>query len=226
MRLIYEKMATDDITECMFTVGSIVSCVTCFDHNIEGEVIAFDYTKRVLILKSNSSDGKTNTNDVNCLNLDYVKDVSVKREVKREEVVNTMLPQINTSKVEERYHRAVEERRQLTEAFNAGISSDGIKLWMTLNKSLRDLGVVWEDDNIVIDKSIRIEPPFKADNCVSFKNRGSPDGSVKQIRKLVDKFWSDQKNVGNANKGGAAQPVAKSPNNVQPTDKPPFNNKG
>ena len=93
----------------------------------------------------------------------------------------------------------------MTDAFNAGISSEGIKLWMTLNKrfvfeyqfnrefdpivycfrSLRDLGVVWEDDNIVIDKSVRIEPPFKADNCVGLKSRGSPDGSVKQIRKLV-----------------------------------------
>ena len=54
MRLIYEKMATDDITECMFTVGSLVSCVTCFDVNIEGEVIAFDYTKRLLILSESS----------------------------------------------------------------------------------------------------------------------------------------------------------------------------
>jgi len=225
MRLIYEKMASDDITECMFTVGSLVSCVTCFDANIEGEVIAFDYTKRLLVLKSNSTDGKANLNDITCLNLDCVKDISVKREVKREDVVNnlTQLPQINTAKVEDRYRRAVDERRRLTEAFNAGISSDGIKLWMTLNKSLRDLGVVWEAENIVIDNSIRVEPPYKSDNCFSVKNRGSPDGSVKQIKKLVDKFWSDQKN---ASKGGAAQPVVKSANNVQPTDKPPFNNKG
>ena len=54
MRLIYEKMATDDITECMFTVGSLVSCVTCFDVSVEGEVIAFDYTKRLLILSESS----------------------------------------------------------------------------------------------------------------------------------------------------------------------------
>ena len=51
MRLIYEQMATtDDITDCMFTVGSLVSCVTCFDTTVEGEVIAFDYNKRLLIL--------------------------------------------------------------------------------------------------------------------------------------------------------------------------------
>jgi len=110
-------MATDDITECMFTVGSIVSCLTCFDVKIEGEVIAFDYTKRLLVLseslpfiwssiyscshslESNSSDGNKNLNDVNWINLEFVKDIQIKKEVKREDVVNTQLPQINTQKV-------------------------------------------------------------------------------------------------------------------------------
>ena len=63
-----------------------------------------------------------------------MKDVSVKREVKREDVVTTQLPQINTSKVEDRYQRAVEERKKLSDAFNSGVNADGIKLWLTLNK--------------------------------------------------------------------------------------------
>jgi hypothetical protein len=49
-----EMMATDDMTECMFTVGSIVSCLTCFDTRIEGEVIAFDYSKKLLVLSMSS----------------------------------------------------------------------------------------------------------------------------------------------------------------------------
>ena len=51
--------------------------------------------------------------------------------------------------------------------------------------SLRDLGVVWDADSIVIDNSVRIVPPYKTDNCVGIKSRGSPDGSVKQIKRLV-----------------------------------------
>jgi len=195
MRLIYEQMATnDDITaDCMFTVGSLVSCVTCFDTTVEGEVIAFDYTKRLLILKCTPTDGVSNHSDINCLNLEYVKDVTVKREVKREDVVNTQLPQINTTKVQDRYNRAVDERKRLVDAFNSGVDPDGIKLWLTLNKSLRDLGVVWEADSIIIDNSVRIVPPYKVDNCLAVKARGSPDGSVKQIKRLVDKYWADQK---------------------------------
>lgn len=33
-----------------FTVGSIVSCTTCFDQNIEGEVLSFDQQTKMLIL--------------------------------------------------------------------------------------------------------------------------------------------------------------------------------
>ena len=44
------NMADDIMTECMFTVGSCVSIITCFNETIEGEVIAFDYNKKLLIL--------------------------------------------------------------------------------------------------------------------------------------------------------------------------------
>lgn len=33
-----------------FTIGSTVSCTTCFDQNIEGEVLAFDQNTKMLIL--------------------------------------------------------------------------------------------------------------------------------------------------------------------------------
>lgn len=33
-----------------FTIGSTVSCTTCFNQNIEGEVLAFDHQTKMLIL--------------------------------------------------------------------------------------------------------------------------------------------------------------------------------
>jgi len=239
-------MASDDITECMFTVGSLVSCLTCYDVRIDGEVIAFDYTKRLLVLKSNSSDGNQNHNDIHCLNLESVKDVTVKKEVKREDVDNTQLPQINTSKVEDRCRRAVDERRRLTDAYNAGASAEGIKLWLQLTKTMsRDLVVSWEADSIIVDSSVRIAPPYKVDNCLPIKTRtNSPQNSLNYTKKLVEKFWNDQKLVSSTAKPvpsmatviqsnataptatAQGQPMAnKSVNNsIQPTDKPPFNN--
>ena len=107
-----------------------------------------------------------------------------------------------------------------------------IENWIfLLSDSLGDLGVIWEAKNIIIDNCVRISPPYQSDNCEGSKSRGSPDQMVKQMKKLVEKFWSDQKSAANNNTnavvvvgGGAGTPVAKSPNSVQPTDKPPFNN--
>ncbi|XP_054156757.1 protein LSM12-like [Oppia nitens] len=249
--------AAEDITDCMFTVGSIVSCLTCYDQRVDGEVIAFDYTKRLLILKSNSTDGNVNHNDIHCLNLESVKDVTVKNEVKREDVVNTQLPQINTSKVDDRCRRAIDERRRLTDAFKAGASADGIKLWLQLTKTMsRDVVISWDGDNIIVDHSVRIVSPYKVDNCTQLKSRGNgPQTSLNFTKRLVEKFWNDQKlnatvaakqqptttttssggqTVNATAASGPTSPpsqsstVNKSATNsaVQPTDKPPFNNKG
>lgn len=42
--------AMADDADHMFVAGSVVSCTTCYKEVIEGEVIAFDYHKRILIL--------------------------------------------------------------------------------------------------------------------------------------------------------------------------------
>jgi len=219
MRLINSEIMADDITECMFTVGSIVNCVTCFDNQIEGEVIAFDYQKRLLIIKSNSSSGQNSLNDVNWINLDFVKDINIKKEVKRDDVINTQLPQLDTQRVERRAREAVEERKKLTEAFNSGVTPDGVKLYLTLSKTLNIQGVkvIWDSENIIVANCVKINPPYKVENCISIKQHsGSPPESVIFAKKLVEKYWNDQQ----------IQNAPKNTNSVQPTDKPPLNNKG
>lgn len=37
------------VSEC-FSIGSTVACTTCFNQNIEGEVLAFDPLTKMLIL--------------------------------------------------------------------------------------------------------------------------------------------------------------------------------
>lgn len=39
------------VSEC-FSIGSIVACTTCFKQNIEGEVVAFDPSTKMLILST------------------------------------------------------------------------------------------------------------------------------------------------------------------------------
>lgn len=44
-----------DDADNVFVASSIVNCVTCYGETIEGEVIAFDYQKRILILSKSIS---------------------------------------------------------------------------------------------------------------------------------------------------------------------------
>ena len=83
----------------VFTPGSIISCITCFDHKYEGEVVAFDYERRLLIIKSQSS-ANPNHHNVHVLNLNFVQDktIEIKKEVKKESVPQNN-SHINTHKV-------------------------------------------------------------------------------------------------------------------------------
>ena len=76
------KMATD---LDFFNVGTTVSCRTCLDKEVEGEVLAFDSATRMLILKSEATSGRPSLNDVHMLNLDYVSNVKIKKGVRRGE---------------------------------------------------------------------------------------------------------------------------------------------
>jgi len=208
---------TDDIgTECVFTTGSCVSCVTCFDETIEGEVIAFDYQKRLLILKCATSNGTGN--DVHWINLDFVKDVNIKKEVKREDVIAAQMPPININKVEQRAKAAVDERKKLAEAVNSGVGQDGIRIYLNISKTLTGK-VSWDGDNIVVMNTVKIHPPYKTDNIrsVSYHGSGSPPESVKYVKKMVEKYWNDQK---------VQSAPQKTPNSVASSDKPSLNNKG
>lgn len=68
------------VADC-FTIGSTVACKTCYNEDIEGEVLAFDPQTKMLILKCPSSNGKSELNDVNIVNLSLVSDVQIKKEV-------------------------------------------------------------------------------------------------------------------------------------------------
>lgn len=92
------KDLTDDFT-IGFTPGSLVSCVTIFEENYEGEVVAFDFDRRLLIIKSPSAVNPHHHN-VHVLNLNFVANntVTIKKEAKKESVPQNNT-QINVQKV-------------------------------------------------------------------------------------------------------------------------------
>lgn len=97
------------VSDC-FTIGSIVATRTCYNEDIEGEVLAFDPQTKMLILKCPSSSGNPKRHDVNIVNLSLVSDVQIKKEV-------TVVPEpprsINLHRLNTRVRNAIENKKRL-----------------------------------------------------------------------------------------------------------------
>lgn len=82
------KMSNDDSSvEMLFTPGSVISVTTGLNQSLTGEVLAFDYERKVIIIKLNQSN-KPGHCDVHMVNLNTVTDVSMVKEVKPNNVQN------------------------------------------------------------------------------------------------------------------------------------------
>jgi len=175
--------------ESMFSIGSIVMVETGYDHSFEGEVIAFDYKYKILLLKCTAMSGNTMRNDIHFVNLECAKNVKIKKEAKRKEQSN--FPSIEIEKVEQRKNTAIDERNRLVKAFDAGIKEDGLKLYLHLSKTLK---TTFEGKNIIVMNDVVISAPYKVENCtvISSSSEKKGESAVNYVKQLVEKFWSDQ----------------------------------
>ncbi|KAL3250132.1 hypothetical protein MRX96_055730 [Rhipicephalus microplus] len=163
--------AMADGPEC-FSLGSVVCCKTCYDQVIEGEVLAFDQQTKALMLKCASSSGKANVSDIRMVNLNFVSELTVKKEAGSSQL--TPPQPLNTEK-------------RLAAAISAGVSHDGIRLFLAIRKTIDD--VTWQGKNIIVMNQVTIVPPYRPENC---KGKSDSDASVLHVRKIVEKHLRDQ----------------------------------
>lgn len=165
-----------------FNIGSVVSCRTCFQKEIEGEVLAFDSQTKILILKCPATNGRSNLCDVNFINLNTVSDVQVVKEA------NSVPPPPHSLSVQRLNHRLrnnVDEKRRLISALQSGVSPEGQNLYLTITKTIRE--VKWDGPDIIVFDEIKIVPPYKLENII-----GNADSKAyNHIRKMVEKFMKD-----------------------------------
>ncbi|XP_069490437.1 protein LSM12 isoform X1 [Ambystoma mexicanum] len=164
-----------------FSVGSQVSCRTCQEQRLQGEVVAFDYQSKMLALKCPSSSGKANHADILLLNLQYVSDIQVLTD--RTETPPP-LASLNITKLAARAKTEKEEKMSQAYAISAGVSVDGQQLFQTIHKTIKD--VKWQEKNIVVLEEVVISPPYQVDNC-----KGKEGSSLNHVRKIVEKHFRD-----------------------------------
>uniref|UniRef100_A0A336MVA8 CSON006466 protein n=1 Tax=Culicoides sonorensis TaxID=179676 RepID=A0A336MVA8_CULSO len=147
------------VSEC-FSIGSTVSCTTCFNQEILGEVMAFDQQTKMLILKCATDTVDSTLKDVYFVNIAFCSNVQVQKEAQTPPDVP---PSLNLNRLSTRVRNKVEEKKRLVSALTAGVSPEGQKLYLAITKTIRDQ-VTWDGPNIVINQDVVISPPYNVEN--------------------------------------------------------------
>ena len=159
-----------------------MSCRTCLDKDIEGEVVAYDAATKMLIVKSDASSGRPSLNNIHMLNLSFVSKVEVKKDSGSERPPE---PQsLNISRLNMRAREQIDKKKKLVNALKAGVSPDGQRLFMAINKTIDEVN--WDREEIVVMKNVRITPPYTPE-CV----KGDAAAS-NHVRKIVEKHLKDR----------------------------------
>ncbi|XP_023691144.1 protein LSM12 homolog A-like [Paramormyrops kingsleyae] len=164
-----------------FSVGSNVSCLTCLGQQLQGEVVAFDYQSKMLILKCAPSSGKPNLSDIVLINLACVSEVDI---INDRSETPPPLASLNINKLSIRARTEKEDKLSLAYAVSAGVSVDGQQLFQTIHKTIKDCK--WQERNIIVMDDVVISPPYQAENC-----KGKEGSALSHVRKIVEKHFKD-----------------------------------
>lgn len=189
-----------------FTVGSIVTCKSCYNQKFEGEVVAFDPHSKMLILRSTPTNGKPNVNDIHMVNLAYASEVEMKKEATSSP---PPLQPLNVQRLTTRSKHQLEEKMRLLNAMAAGVSPEGQQLFLAITKTIDE--VTWNGPNIVVMNQVTISPPYKPENC---KGNNDSQQAITHVRKIVEKHIKDQQVV--ASEQASSVPNASSVPQQQP----------
>nr|CAG4635122.1 EOG090X0FOW [Alona affinis] len=179
-----------------FSVGSLVSCKTCHNQIIEGEVLAFDQPTKMLILKSPSSCGRPCINDAHVVNLGQVSDVQVKREATSSPPPH---PVQNVERLKKRVKLEVERKQHMITALESGVTPEGLKLFSAVKRTIDD--ITWEGKNIRVMEYVTITPPYLPENV-----QGSMEKAVTHVKKIVEKHLKDQSDTKGSNSENNSSP--------------------
>ncbi|XP_045170510.1 protein LSM12-like [Mercenaria mercenaria] len=167
-----------------FSIGSIVSCTTCYQQKIQGEVMAFDLGTKMLAIKCQPSSGKHSVHDVKLVNLSYVSDVKVLKEADRD-TSPPPLSNLNSQKINARLRQNIEDKKRQVNYIGVGVTPEGQKVFNAIVKTITD--VKWDRQNIVVFEEVTIRPPYGLDDCKGKEGCRT----LEHVKKIVQKHLKD-----------------------------------
>ncbi|XP_052257583.1 protein LSM12-like [Dreissena polymorpha] len=186
-----------------FTIGSIITCTTCYQQKVQGEVLAFDLQTKMLAIKCTPASGKHSVHDVKLFNLAYVSDVQVIKEADKD----TSPPPVSTlnlGKISNRLRSNIEEKKTASQLHWSRSLSRGpaVVQYNCLNNHRQSVG--WS--YIVVMDEVTIRPPYNLESCHGKEGSKALD----HVKKIVQKFIREygQQKAGETRKSHSPSPAA------------------
>ncbi|TDG50379.1 hypothetical protein AWZ03_003284 [Drosophila navojoa] len=162
-----------------FPIGTQLHVETCFGDTIIGEVVTYEHSVKMLILRSPNKDSQT------IVNLDFCKNLEIIREAKAAETLSEQPTRLNLTRLDQRLRQTVEQREQLLRSRNENATPRGIQLYNVLSKHFGNSELSWKQNDIMVLQQVTIAPPYRT--CDVSSKKPLPK-LVSYVQRLVDKF--------------------------------------
>ncbi|XP_001640994.2 protein LSM12 homolog A isoform X2 [Nematostella vectensis] len=164
--------------------GSLVACVTRFGEKIEGEVVAFDYASKFIVIKTptETKGARKGNQDVRMLNMTCLQKFNI---IDMGSATQNPLPPLDLDKIDKRIKANKLEKSQAIGRVGVGVTPEGQKLFDTIAKTFSEIS--WKDKDIVVMDRVTIVPPYKVGNM-----SGHDERSFTYIKEIVKKHYEQQ----------------------------------
>ncbi|XP_074659259.1 protein LSM12 homolog A-like [Tubulanus polymorphus] len=179
--------------EDYFQIGSFISCTTCHEQELKGEVVAFDYPTKMVVLKQPPTNERNGLNDVRFINVSLVKHISL---IKPAQGSPEVLSHLNLSKLTNRLKQNLDDKRRQLEYIGVDVPPEGQRVFNAITKTIKE--VRWQEKNIIVLDQVTITPPYTIDCCKCREDSPNRSQTLVQkqkaldhVKKIVEKYFRE-----------------------------------
>ncbi|KAH9550087.1 hypothetical protein CY35_10G054700 [Sphagnum magellanicum] len=156
-----------------YVVGCRLAIKTTFGEDIEGAVLAYDNSSKIVVIQEGSSGPRQN---LRFLKVNYVKDVTLLGQV--EEQFELKTPYLDMTSLQNREEAAIRQAEAEAERFGVGVTQEAQDIFDALSKTLP---VRWEKTAILVMNEVRVSHPYLPDDVI-----GGPPAANERVRKVLE----------------------------------------
>ncbi|CAM6041098.1 unnamed protein product [Sphagnum compactum] len=165
-----------------YVVGCRLAIKTTFGEDIEGAVLAYDNSSKIVVIHIFLSDliGSEGSSgprrNLRFLKVNYVKDVTLLGQA--DEQFELKNPYLDMTSLRNREEAAIRQAEAEAERFGVGVTQEAQDIFDALSKTLP---VRWEKTAILVMNEVRVSHPYLPDDVI-----GGPPAANERVRKVLE----------------------------------------